>query len=243
MAILWPLWMWLYMEVCRCASEISDLCVCLCVCACADEKRKDRERRRGRGSLLACCIYGHFLSSLNRAGCAGNLRSLLQMVCIMFKPPCHHPSLSLFPSFSLPYAINHQNPSKLFLCWGKSKKPTPLYCLPTEGIGNGLKKGLSTSNPELCKLPSVPPVLGSFLVPTGSSAWTPWTSECLYRTLFKLWLCVWWETVIVEVKLNSGSQNISSWIQWIHSAILIFSHCQWKVFFPPLGSTSADKRP
>lgn len=59
--------------------------------------------------MLACCIYGHFLSSLNRAGCAGNLGSLLQMVCIMFKPPCHHPSLSLSPSPSLPFPINHQN--------------------------------------------------------------------------------------------------------------------------------------
>lgn len=56
----------------------------------------------GRARLLACCIYGHFLPSLNRAGCAGSLLSLLQMVCIMFEPPCHcAPSLSPFLSLPL----------------------------------------------------------------------------------------------------------------------------------------------
>lgn len=104
------------------ASETLILCVCE-----SWRKRRARERQWGRGSLLACCIYGHFLSSLNRAGCAGNLRSLLQMVCIMFKPPCHHPSLSLFPSLllSLPFSINHQN-LKLYV-FGK-KRDSSLLC-------------------------------------------------------------------------------------------------------------------
>lgn len=153
----------------------------MCECVRADEKRKDRERRRGRGTLLACCIYGHFLSSLNRAGCAGNLRSLLQMVCIMFKPPCHHPSLSLFPSFSLPYAINHENPSKLFLCWGKSKKWTPLYCLPTEGHRKRVEKGsfyfkhctLQTSLCPTCpQLLSCPHWVLRMDFPGGRNVWT-----------------------------------------------------------------------
>lgn len=167
------------MEACRCASENSDVCVCLwvggvcvCVCAHADEKRKDRERQRGRGSLLACCIYGHFLSSLNRAGCAGNLRSLLQMVCIMFKPPCHHPSLSLFPSFSLPYAINHQNP-KLFLCCLGGKKTGQLFTVSLQkGIGKGCKRVFRLQTLLFPNFPPSPPTSGSSLVPTGSSAWT-----------------------------------------------------------------------
>lgn len=114
-----------------CAHSLELLKTQICVCERAGEKRRDRERQWGRGSLLACCIYGHFLSSLNRAGCAGNLRSPLQMVCIMFKPPCHHPSLSSL-SLSLPLSsFLYKSSKSQTLC--VRKKTTPLCFLPAEG--------------------------------------------------------------------------------------------------------------
>lgn len=117
--------------------------------------------RWGRGSLLACCIYVHFLSSLNRAGCAGNLSSPLQMVCIMFKPSCHQPSLAQAFSPSLPFSINHQN-LKLYVF--KKKK----------GIRKSYKMGLDLFSPPHPPLPStfaLPPALSWPLVTLVSWSW------------------------------------------------------------------------
>lgn len=123
-------------------------------------------------SLLACCIYGHFLSSLNRAGCAGSLRSPLQMVCIMFKPPpplppplpLARPPPLLSLSSSLPFSINHQISQTL--CVWKKKEAFSLQ----KGIRKKKRRSykmdlgsLSTSNTPtptpylLLSIPSSPP--------------------------------------------------------------------------------------
>lgn len=120
--------------------------------------------------MLACCIYGHFLSSLNRAGCAGNLRSPLQMVCIMFKPPCHHPPPppALSFSLSLPFSINHQN-LKLYVF---EKKRHPFAFSLQKGIRKSYKifRGpLSTSNTPT-PLPFPPPPHASFHPSAGLSS-------------------------------------------------------------------------
>lgn len=140
--------------------------VCLCLCERNVKGRRDTERQWERVSLLACCIYGHFLSSLNRAGCAGNLRSRLQMVCIMFNPPPPSPplllSLFLFPS--LPFSINHEN-LKLYVF---EKKWHPFAFSLQKGIRKSYKivlGSLSTSNtPLLLLLPSSPPALNQLFV-------------------------------------------------------------------------------
>lgn len=121
--------------------------------------------------MLACCIYGHFLSSLNRAGCAGNLHSPLQMVCIMFKPPCHHPSLSPLLSFSLslPFSINHQN-LKLYVF----EKKHPFAFSLQKGIRKSYKMvlgSLSTSNTPLLLPQSISAALSWPLVTPMSWSW------------------------------------------------------------------------
>lgn len=126
--------------------------LCLCLCERNVKGRRDTERQWERVRLLACCIYGHFLSSLNRAGCAGNLRSRLQMVCIMFNPPLS-PSppllLSLFLFPSLPFSINHEN-LKLYVF---EKNDTPLLRKSYKIVLGSL----STSNTPSSPLTSLQP--------------------------------------------------------------------------------------
>lgn len=132
--------------------------------------------------MLACCIYGHFLSSLNRAGCAGNLRSPLQMVCIMFKPPCHHPSLSSL-SLSLPLSsFLYKSSKSQTLCVRKKRHPFAFSLL--KGIRKSYKMllgSLSTSiTPPLLLPPSI-----SILRPASRHLSVSW-SRCSHIWLGRL---------------------------------------------------------
>lgn len=125
---------------------------------------------------------------------------------------CLNPPLLPSP-FPLPFSLfcsslryKSSKSFKTFFCAGEKALSGRLFTVSLQkDAGNGYKKASFYFKHRSLQTPLCPTCPRILSRPHGLS----WRLECLDSTLFKLW----WETVVVEVKFSSGSQNSSSWIQ------------------------------